>query len=177
MNSSRLSALFQQGADFGLLFRLMAKELAVSGYGESEYLRNDPIEREQYVAFRRRILHLSSLNLARSLYVGPIVLEDALPVFISPNLPTGEGLAALDKVILAQDKGYYWNSSANDGTVVLTKQVVGRIAITNYDISKLPNEVRRRLNEEANELPQNAVLIDIRPGDPGGDFPMHGYFT
>ena len=177
MDSSRLSALFQQGADFGLLFRLMAKELVVSGYGESEYLKNDPSEREQYVAFRRRVLHLSSLNLARSLYVGPIVFEDALPISISPDLPTGEGLAALDKVILAQDKGYYWNSRASDGTVVLTKQVVGRIVITNYDIRKLPNEVRRRLNEEANQLPQNAVLVDVRPGNPGGDYPLHGYFV
>ncbi len=98
-NPPRLSALFQQGADFGLLFRLMAKEIVVSGYGESAYLRNDPIDREQYVAFRRRVLHLSSLNLARSLYVGPIVFEDALPISISPNMPSGEGLAALDKVM------------------------------------------------------------------------------
>ncbi len=125
MDSSRLSALFQQGADFGLLFRLMAKEIAVSGYGESQYLRNDPIDREQYVAFRRRVLHLSSLNLARSLYVGPIVFEDALPITISPKMPSGEGLAGLDKVIMAQDKGYYWNSHSSDGTVVLTKQVIG----------------------------------------------------
>ena len=177
MDSSRLSALFQQGANFGLLFRLMAKELVVSGYGVSEFLRNDPSEREQYIAFRRRVLHLSSLNLARSLYVGPIVFEDAFPISIPPNLPPGEGLAALDKVVLAQEKGYYWNTHANSGTVVLTKQVIGRIAITNYDNSKLPNDVRRRLNEEANQLPQNAVLVDVRPGDPGGDYPVHGYFV
>ncbi|MDR4478738.1 MAG: hypothetical protein R3B37_03160 [Nitrospira sp.] len=177
MDSSRLSALFQQGADFGLLFRLMAKELVVSGYGESEYLRNDPSDREQYMAFRRRVLHLSSLNLARSLYVGPIVFEDALPISIPVNLPPGEGLAALDKVMLAQEKGYYWNNHAGNRTAVLTKQVIGRIAITNYDISKLPNEVRRRLNEEANQLPQNAVLVDVRPGDEGGDYPLHGYFV
>lgn len=177
MDSSRLSALFQQGAEFGLLFRLMAKELVVSGYGESGYLLNDPSEREQYVSFRQRVLHLSSLNLARSLYVGPIVFEDTLPVSTSSKLPSGEGLAVLDKVIMAQDKGYYWNSHRSDGTVVLTKQVVGRIAITNYDISKLPNEVRRRLNEEANHLPQHAVLVDVRPGDPGGEYPIHGYFV
>ena len=177
MDSSRLSALFQQGADFGLLFRLMAKELVVSGYGESEFLRNDPSEREQYIAFRRRVLHLSSLNLARSLYVGPIVFEDVLPISTSQGRPSDEGLAALDKVILAQEKGYYWNTHAGDRTVVLTKQVIGRIAITNYDISKLPNDVRRRLNEEANQLPQNAVLVDVRPGDAGGDYPLHGYFV
>ncbi len=177
MDSSRLSALFQQGADFSLLFRLMAKELVVSGYGESEYLMNDPSNREQYVAFRRRILHLSALNLARSLYVGPIVFEDALPISTSLDLPSGEGLAALDKVILAQEKGYYWNTRGSDRTVVLTKQVIGRIAITNYDISKLPNDVRRRLNEEANQLPANAVLVDVRPGDAGGDYPIHGYFV
>lgn len=177
MDSSRLSALFQQGADFGLLFRLMANALVLSGYGESEYLMNDPSNREQYITFRRRVLHLSSLILARSLYVGPIVFEDSLPISISQGLPSGEGLAALDKVILAQEKGYYWSNRGNDRTAVLTKQIIGRIAVTNYDISKLPNDVRRRLNEEANQLPANAVLVDVRPGDAGGDYPIHGYFV
>lgn len=176
MDSSRLSSLFQQGVDLALLFRLMANELVLSGYGDSGFLSNDPIDRESYIEFRRRVLHLSALNHAHSLYVGPIVFEDALPITVATDLLGADGLADLDKVIMAQEKGYYWDPRADGRISTLTKQVIGRIAITNYDISKLPNDVRRRMNEEANLLPMHAVLVDVRPGNPGGDYPMHGYF-
>lgn len=176
MDSARLSSLFQQGVELGLLFRLMASELVLSGYGESFFLKNDPTERAQYIEFRRRVLHLSSLNQARSLYVGPIVFEDALPIHLFEKVSTAQGLAAIDSIVSAQEKGYYWSRRVEDQTAVLTKQVVGRVAITNYDVSKLPNDVRRRLNEEINLLPPHAVLVDVRPGDPGGEYPIHGYF-
>lgn len=40
----------------------------------------------------------------------------------------------------------------------------------------LPIAERRRLHEEAFQAPDNDVLVDIRPGYPGGDFPFHGVY-
>src|SRR5262249_17376893 len=38
----------------------------------------------------------------------------------------------------------------------------------------LTNEERFRLHEEAEGLPSTDILIDIRPGHPGGAMPLHG---
>jgi hypothetical protein len=46
--------------------------------------------------------------------------------------------------------------------------------ITNYDPNVLSNDERFRLHEEAEQSPFNHVLIDIRPGYVGGEFPVHG---
>jgi hypothetical protein len=46
--------------------------------------------------------------------------------------------------------------------------------ITNYDPGVLSNEDRFKLHEKAEEAPYNDVLIDIRPGYPGGEWPLHG---
>jgi hypothetical protein len=54
------------------------------------------------------------------------------------------------------------------------RKAVGRLLIANYDPSRLSNEERRRLHEEAHSFPPDYVLVDIRPGYPGGDYPLHG---
>ena len=46
--------------------------------------------------------------------------------------------------------------------------------ITNYDPDVLSNAERSRLHEQAEQAPFNDVLIDIRAGFPGGDFPCRG---
>jgi hypothetical protein len=58
----------------------------------------------------------------------------------------------------------------------LTKQVVGRTVLTNYDPLLLSNEERIRLNDEAEKNAPNDLLVDIRPGYPGGEYPLHGKF-
>jgi len=50
----------------------------------------------------------------------------------------------------------------------------GRIVITNYDPNALPNWERQELNRKAERFSHNHVLVDIRKGYPGGDFPMFG---
>jgi hypothetical protein len=54
--------------------------------------------------------------------------------------------------------------------------VVGHILLTNYDPSTLSNEERIRLHEEADQGADNDVSVDIRPGHPGGEWPIHGVF-
>jgi hypothetical protein len=45
--------------------------------------------------------------------------------------------------------------------------------ITNYDPDTLPNEERLQLHQKAEEATFNEVLIDIRPGHIGGEYPIH----
>jgi hypothetical protein len=54
--------------------------------------------------------------------------------------------------------------------------VSGRIVMTNYDPDQLSNEERLRLNAWAEVSPTNELSVDIRPGYPGGEFPIHGKF-
>lgn len=173
-DESKLAFLFQQGVEPAILFRLMAREIDLFGYGESATLRNSPHLKKEYVEFRRRVLHLSSLNLAHSLYVGPIIYKDEVPVFIGREPATGDMMRGLDKILDALDKGHRWIAASDNDPFILTRKVVGRIVITNYDPNKLTNEERRSLNREAQGYPRNAVLVDIRPDKPGGDYPLHG---
>jgi hypothetical protein len=50
------------------------------------------------------------------------------------------------------------------------------VTVTNYDPRRLTPAERRTLNARAAANPRNFVLVDIRPGDPGGDFPLFGAF-
>ncbi|HEY5626662.1 MAG TPA: hypothetical protein VIR79_01825, partial [Nitrospira sp.] len=159
-----------------LILRLMSRELILNGYGESAALRNEPNRMDEYREFRRRALHLSSLNLARELYVGPIFYDEVFPFGLTRELSTEEILESLDKILAAHGKGYRWIQDA-DGAMALSRRVSSRIAITNYDPSRLSHRDRRQLALEAEDIPRNAIFVDIRPGNPGGEYPMRGMFV
>ncbi|MCY4132431.1 MAG: hypothetical protein OXF39_07280 [Nitrospira sp.] len=50
----------------------------------------------------------------------------------------------------------------------------GRIVMTNYDPNTLPNDERLALQRQAERFPRHHLLVDIRQGHPGGDFPLFG---
>ena len=56
----------------------------------------------------------------------------------------------------------------------VSRRVNGRVMITNYDPDTLSNEERLVLHDEAERAPFNDILIDIRPGQIGGELPLHG---
>ena len=176
MDGKRVAFLFHQGVEPAILLRLISEQLVIKEDNDVSVVRNDPMEVDQYVEFRRRVLHISSLKFWEGLYVGPIFYEEVLPVSFPPNSASPEILGALDNVLGALEKGYRWKQVENKGPLLLTKQVVGRLAITNYNLPGLSNDERRRLNIEAESFPENSLLVDIRPGGPGGDYPMYGYF-
>lgn len=163
MDETKFEFLISQGIEPAIVLRLMARGIGVEQEGETTFFLNLPHRPEEYTEFRRRVLHLSALNLARHLHVGPLEHEEPWP------LPPDHPLTAQ-----ALDKGYRWITSEADGKPILSKRVVGRIAITNYDPSKLPDQERRRLHKMASRHPRNDVLVDIRPGFPGGEYPWHG---
>ncbi len=176
MDAKKVAFLFHQGVEPAILLRLISEQLVIMNDKGATVVRNDPVEVAQYVEFRRRVLHISSLKFWEGLYVGPIFYEEVLPISFPANSASPEILSALDNVLGALEKGYRWKQIKGKGPLLLTKQVVGRLAITNYDLPGLPNEERQRLNIEAESLPENSLLVDIRTGGPGGDYPMHGYF-
>jgi len=132
ITEGKVQFLSHQGIDPGILLRLMARGLFVEDNGTRRFLLNQPHLADEYREFRRRILHLSSLQLTRNLFIGPI--------------PLTEGSA----------------------------HISGRIAITNYDLDLLSNAERVALHDKAQRYPLSYVLVDIRPGYPGGEYPLSG---
>ncbi|MEW6247441.1 MAG: hypothetical protein AB1555_12150 [Nitrospirota bacterium] len=163
MDETKFEFLISQGVEPAIVLRLMARGIGIEQDGKRTFLLNLPHRPEEYAEFRRRVLHLSALNLARQLHVGPLEHEEHWP------LPPDHPLTAQ-----ALDKGYRWITNEADGRPILSKTVVGRMAISNYDPAKLPNHERRRLHETASRYPRNYVFVDIRPGFPGGDYPWRG---
>ncbi len=163
MDESKFEFLVSQGIEPAIIMRLMARGIGVEEGDGRTFSLNLPHRPEEYREFRRRVLHLSAVNLARQLQVGPIEYEEPWPLPLNHPLTTQ-----------ALDKGYRWVTSQPNTTPILSKHVVGRIAVTNYDQTKLTNEERRLLQLDAERYPRNYVLVDIRPGFYGGDYPWHG---
>lgn len=164
---NKLTFLLRQGADIDKILRLMAVEFReFKGEAEVAYY-NLPSDKVGYPVFRRVLLHLSSVQDRRQLYVDPLTIEKTwtLP---AKNV-TAEGFHALQ-----QEYEVEYQSNSND--YKLTKNVMGRVVITNYHPDLLPNQERVRLNNEAAKGHDNEIFVDIRPDYPGGEFPIHGTF-
>ncbi|MDH5640641.1 MAG: hypothetical protein OEY28_05060 [Nitrospira sp.] len=162
MDETKLDFLLTQGIEPAIVLRLMGRGLAVESDGKRTFYLNLPHRTEEYREFRKRILHLSALNLSRHLQVGPIIYEEAWPLPLDHPL-TSQALG----------KGYEW-SRDEKGQPQLIRRMTGRVVITNYDPGLLGNEERRRLQREAERYPRNYVFVDVRPGHPGGDYPWRG---
>lgn len=164
---SKLTLLLRQGVDIDLLLRLMAGELRVfRGEGEIAYY-NTPSDKTGYPIFRRAVLHLSRLQDTNQLYVEPLVIDRTW------NLPFSS-LSGQDFSILEKEYQVTYDTSTKG--YLLQKRIVGRIVITNYDPDLLDPVERLDLQKKAERWPPNDLLIDIRPGYPGGEFPLQGDF-
>ena len=164
---SKLTLLLRQGLDIDLLLRLMAGELRVfHGEGEIAYY-NAPSDKTGYRIFRRAVLHLSRLQDMKQLYVEPLVIERTW------NIPFSS-LSGEDFSILEKEYQVTYDISTN--AYLLQKRIVGRIVITNYDPDLLNPDERLDLQKKAERWPPNDLLVDIRPGYPGGELPLQGDF-
>jgi hypothetical protein len=164
---SKLTLLLRQGVDIDLLLRLMAKELRLQDHGEEVAYRNSPADKDGYEMFRKVVLHLSAIQDANRLYAEALTFERTWT--IPAESVTAEGFTALEQQ-------YLITYQPGQRTYTLRKPVSGRILITNYDPSSLPESERIRLHEEADRRPVNDVSFDIRPGHYGEDWLLHGDF-
>jgi hypothetical protein len=165
LDETKFHFLLRQGVDVSMLLRLMARGFRSQGPDGERVLANVPVNEAEYREFRRRVLHLNALHQARKLYVEPLTFEKTWEL----PLNSAEAFQALEK-------GYHITHNPKESSYLLRKQVNGRIVITNYNPTILSNEVRYHLHQEASRMPVNQILVDIRPGYPGGEYPFHGSF-
>jgi hypothetical protein len=163
---AQLTLLLRQGYDVDSLLRLLGAEIHLDHEGGGDTIHNNrPSDREGYQVYRRIVAHLSSIQDRHSLYVEPLHFTHTWTVPESSVTP---------ETYLATYKDFTMEHDAAAHVYRVSKRINGRVMITNYDPDILSNDERLRLHGKAEEAPFNDVLIDIRAGQVGGEFPIHG---
>ena len=164
--ADKVTLLLQQHYNIDLLLRLMVGELRMPRQGKDVAFRNDPSDLVGYPQFRRVVLHLSTIQDSNDLYIEPLIYRRSW--LLPADAMTPEGLEALEHnevtVVFDESKRLYR----------LSARVTGRIVISNYDPELLPDEEKIRMNEAALKGPPNEIVVDIRPGFSGGEYPISG---
>lgn len=130
--------------------------------------RNNPSDRAGYEMFRRIVLHLSAIQYQSQLYAEPLIFERSWEI-------ADQGISA-EEIFQAIEKDFAVEHDQEKNTYTLSKQLPGPILITNYDPNILCCEERAELDDLINPWVENDVVFDIRPGYPGGEWPMKGAF-
>jgi hypothetical protein len=158
-----------QGVPIDMVMRLGAEgiEMQTREGTFTRFILNWPTHPAEYEEFRRIATHLAWLNTTRRLFVGRLFFLETTHARLSTP-PTAT------EVQNAFEKDMRWRPAAGDGVYALERRAIGRVVITNYDPRTLSDAERQALNTRAGANPRNFVLIDIRLGHPGGDFPVFG---
>lgn len=169
MDENKFEFLVFQGAPIDMAMRLMADGIEVqSRDGTFErFILNWPTRAREYTEFRQRAMHVAWLNANRDLFVSTLAFEETIRTRLGAPPSPGDVMAAIEQ-------GARWERVGDDGTWALRRPIVGRVAVTNYDPRALSNSERAALNAVAAVNPSNFVLVDIRPGHPGGEYPLFG---
>jgi hypothetical protein len=158
----KLTLLLRQGYDVDSLLRLLGAEVRLDGDHHVVY-HNRPSDHDGYVIYRRVMSQLSTIQDRHALYVDPLHFDHTWMVPASSVTP--ETFASTYKDFAV---------TCDKDQCLVSKRVNGRVMITNYDPSVLSNDERIRLHAEAEEAPPNDIVVDIRAGYVGGEYPMHG---
>lgn len=163
----KLTLLLRQGYDVDALLRLMGAEVRLQANGPANISThfNRPSDRAGYAVFRRVVAHLSTIQDRHALQVEPLHFQHTWTV--PAKAVTPESFASTYK-------DFSLNYDPKQRAYIVSKRVNGRVMITNYDPAFLSNEERIRLHAEAEEAPGNDILVDIRAGYTGGEYPFHG---
>lgn len=163
----KLTLLLRQGYDVDALLRLLGAEIRIAtpGTKASRIFANRPANRPGYTMFRRIIAHISSIQDRHGLYVEPLHYQHEWTVPEEAVTPE-----TFEKTY----KNYTVTHDMTNHTYHVIDRVNGRVIITNYDPEVLTNEEQLALQVEANEVPSNDVLVDIRADYTGGEYPIHG---
>jgi len=159
--------LLRQGADVDLVLRMMAGEYRTQTDGHWVSYYNKPSDRDGYTRFRQLVLQLSTIQDRNALYAEPLIFEESWTEPAAAMTP--ENLQSLQKELSV-------TYEPKEHSYRITKRTIGRIIITNYDPAVLTNEERMRLDDEAEQSLDDELLVDIRAGHVGGEFPIHGKF-
>lgn len=160
-----LMLLFRLGYEIDSLLRLMGAEVRLEDMDGSRASENRPAERNGYVVYRRVMTHLSTIQRRQGLYV------EALRYTFTKVVPAAN---VTPEAAVSTYKDFSVACNADRHECLVSKQLNGRTLITNYDSSMLPKDERIRLQSEAATMSPNEILLDIRVGHVGGEYPMHG---
>lgn len=163
----KMTLLLRQNIDVDLLLRLVAQEYRTQENGHEVAYHNRPKYGDNYELFRKVALHLSSIQDRAAMYAEPLSFEQSWTI-------PAHGISARGFKELEQE--YNLSYDAAKQVYHLSRKVIGRVIITNYDPAQLSNEERAKLNDEIEKDSNNDLEIDIRPGFPGGEFPLRGKF-
>jgi hypothetical protein len=166
-HEQKLTMLLRQGYDIDALLRLLASEVRLAN-DEGLYIgvyNNRPSDHDGYTAFRRVVTHLSAIQDRHELYIEPLLLEYTWT--IPASAMTVEGFQTIYK-------DFFLTYDPDKQVYLVSKKVTGRVIITNYDPAILSNQERFDLQKAAETGPSNEIILDIRPGYVGGEYPVHG---
>ena len=160
------SVLVFQGTSLPVVTRLMASGIELQNRDGifKRFIANDPLRTEQYREFRQLTMHLAGLWHNQQLSVRDLLFDEVVIDGLKVQ-PKGEDLWKAE--------GLRWWLNP-DGTWKVTRRTRGRTLISNYDPFSLSHSERYQLNEIAKNNSDNYVMVDIRPGYPGGDLPFFG---
>ena len=166
-SEQKLTLLLRQNYDVDSLLRLMGAELRIqhSVAGQRDNFKNRPTDTVGYPLFRRVVAHLSAIQDLHALHVEPLHFQHNWTMPAASVTP---------ETFQATYKDFSTTYDQARKVYLVAHRIPGRVLITNYDPATLPNEERVKLHEEAEEAPFNDILVDIRPGYTGGEFPIHG---
>lgn len=167
ISEDKLALLLRQNVDIDLLLRLVVLEYRAMDGKPEEVYHNRPRDRTDYALFRRIVLHLSSIQDQDELYFEPLTVVKHWQLPISQMNP---------KEFQELEKEFNITLDSRKGVYHLDKRKEGRMVITNYDLKLLSEQERSRLLEESENSAVNDVIVDVRKGYRGGEFPLHGRF-
>lgn len=163
MDESRVTSLLATHGDLNMLLRLVLRSFRLMEEDGVTVLTNDPRMPDEYIQFRRKVLHLASLHRQHVLTVG----KETSEVIWSGRLSTQLGPA---DIVAAWEKDLVWSLTEPERTVLVRK----RIMLTNYPPSAISPEEKRQLGELFQNWPPNEILVHVHPRFPGGEVPMLG---
>ena len=157
-----------QGERIDQMIRLLVRGIEVQRRDGSfvRMIGNNPRRPQEYEEFRRIAAHLQWLYDNQQLFVRQLVFVDTL-------VEDFKGQPRSQDVTQGFGLGVTWRQKPN-GNWALIRLLSGRLVVTNYDPHALNDKERFRLNGGIRKSPQSFIFLDVRPGDPGGDFPILG---
>lgn len=163
-DEAKVALLLSQQYDVDALLRLLGESVRRDDGGAERIWYNRPAAREGYTGFRRVMAHLSSVQDRNALHVGPLQ-------FRLHRVVPAASYGGSDVREHNRDSSFRYDAARQ--VYEFDTDVVGRVLISNYDPTTLTNDARVRLQDEASLLRENEVLIDVREGHPGGEYPIH----
>ncbi len=166
ITEDKLEFILRQGGNVNKVLRLMAGEFHELRDGEELIYSNRPSDRKGYPIFRRILLQLASIQQRGFLHIDPLIIKQQWTLPTDSMDSDGFFQAVNDKFSVKYDpKTQLFNVS---------KDLEGKVLITNYNPALLPDDERIRLHEEASKNLENEVVVDIRANHPGGEYPIRG---